>query len=350
MASIARANHSIPRAYLRGWSNGSSDVWAYRLLVPSERYPEWEHKSIATLTKYNDLYTSIQRGVESDVFERWLHEEVENPVSESLEKVRRDEQLNASDWRALTRYAAALDLRTPAGYQEMTSRQQTYIPEVLSATLANAKRELTRAARKGTNLRELQNKRSRNELQFSGKNRLPFPLRVQTSSVSDSDVVELRVEVTIGRELWLHSVQQAVEVTSQVLLKHRWQIIRPPVGWGWFTSDHPVVRLNWYAPGSYDFGGGWDRKGSEILLPLSPTHLMYTLIGGENHPTQVAPHEIASAFQRFIAERAHRWIIATRAVKRALWMRPRVIDREMFAHETTIWQAWHTAQRATAEK
>jgi hypothetical protein len=39
------------------------------------------------------------------------------------------------------------------------------------------------------------------------------------------------------------------------------------------------IPLNYYARGRYDFKGGWGNKGTEILLPLSPHHLLYTRVG-----------------------------------------------------------------------
>lgn len=317
--------------------------------MPSPSYPEWERKSVATLTKYTDLYTSVRRGLESDDFERWLNETIEAPASVPLAKVRRNERMEPDDWHALIRYAAALDLRTPASYREMTARLEKQMPSVVHTTLAEAKREIARAARTGTALRSLQPATVERGLEpVHAQRRLPFPLRVHTSDVPGQDRVELKVEIAVGRELWLHTIQHAVEETSRVLLKHQWRIIRPPSGWEWFTSDNSVIRLNWCSPEKYDFDGGWDRERGEIFLPLSPTHMMYAMAGGSGPPVEVVSPSIATSIQRFVAQHAYRWIIATRPVRRVEWIRSRAVDRERFAEEEMMWKTWH-AEQAAAE-
>jgi imidazolonepropionase-like amidohydrolase len=55
--------------------------------------------------------------------------------------------------------------------------------------------------------------------------------------------------------------------------------LKPYPGFAWFTTDDPVLKLNFNSWDAYDFGGGWGSSGSEILVPLSPLHLTYDLIG-----------------------------------------------------------------------
>src|SRR5207249_3636088 len=90
---------------------------------------------------------------------------------------------------------------------------------------------------------------------------------------------QLEVSVVIGREGWLDSIAHVVNDLSVVMESHDWQVFRPYKGWTWYTSDNPVLRLNYYANGTYDFKGGFANPGGERLLPLSPTALLYTHIG-----------------------------------------------------------------------
>jgi len=109
------------------------------------------------------------------------------------------------------------------------------------------------------------------------------------------------------------------------------------------TSDDPVIRLNYYGEGRYDFSGGWGRPGCEILCPLSPTILLYTKVG----ETQQAPNpdpSMARVLQRFIAEHAHRRILAARPHENIAALRPRRIDRRLYTVERDTWERWHAEQ------
>jgi uncharacterized protein DUF4238 len=330
---LARANHSVPEAYLKGWAPEPGRVWSYRLLVPRQNYPEWQLRATASLARYTDLYTSSYSGADSDSFERWLNEAIEQPALAALAKVRADEPLREEDWRRLSMYAAALDLRTPASYMEQAERWSREIPETLSRTMSNLEHKLRRAARTG-------------ELSTAapGGEALAFPIRVTRGPTQDGKV-PIRAEVVMGREMWLWNQRRQLTSTADVLAKHRWSILHPHPGSEWFTSDHPVVRLNYYGEDHYDFRGGWGNPGTELILALSPRHLMYTKIGsaGLEGPTLSPEHTLL--IQRFIAERAHRWIFARGQPRRAVWFRPRTVDQTAFQTERAVWDSWHERHR-----
>jgi len=118
----------------------------------------------------------------------------------------------------------------------------------------------------------------------------------------------------------------------------------------WLTSDNPVVCLNYYHDGKYDFKGGWGKVGTEIFLPLSPSHLMFTQIGKKPHPRgTVVSAELATAFQRLIVEHAHRYVFGSSPNSQVETWRPRVIDACAFNAERVEWQKWNTEQ-FTAER
>jgi len=142
-------------------------------------------------------------------------------------------------------------------------------------------------------------------------------------------------------------MQRALEHTWQELRKHKWTILRPPEGTAWFTSDNPVVRLNFSSTGKYDFGGGWGSPGSEILLPLGPQHILYTQIGkrpplrGETmRPVQ------AELVRRIIAEHAYRMVFALEPDAEVPRLRPRVEDADLFRRDRERWAEWHEQQIA----
>ncbi len=64
-------------------------------------------------------------------------------------------------------------------------------------------------------------------------------------------------------------------------LGYRMLLARPAYGRHWFTSDHPVVKLNYYGQGNYDLKGVWGKKGGYIFMPISPHHLLFTEFGND---------------------------------------------------------------------
>jgi hypothetical protein len=289
-------------------------------------------RSTARLTRYTDLYTSSFWGTESDSFERWLNEEIEQPAVEPLAKVRADVPLVADDWKRLARYAAALDVRTPASYLEQKDRWVREVPITLKQTMTNLESRLRRAIKRG----EVPTKPPATSE--------AFPIKV-TLGPAEAGKVPVRAEVVMGREMWLWSQRHLLTNTAEVLAKHQWVVLKPHPGSAWFTSDHPMLRLNFYSPERYDFGGGWGNKGTELILPLSPEHLMYTKIGSKWKGATVLSPEHTLQFQRFVSERAHRWIIASGKPMRAEMFRPRRVDLDAFRSEKHAWKLWHPRNR-----
>lgn len=337
----ARWHHAIPRSYLRGWSLDGRTVQARRLLVPVATYPEWSAQAIRSLTVVPDLYTSVLAGKASDEFERWLNTNVETPAAEALDRVRRDLPLGRDDWQRLALYVAALDVRTLRSYQEQTERWEKTLKPILDSTLRNIPKKIAQHAPPPRRSRD--RTPSQRPVPPVGAR---FPLRITTTPSADGDGVVLRADVTLGRELWLHSMRHQLSTTAEVLTHHRWWILHPHPGSQWFTSDDPVIRLNYYGDGQYDLKGGWGRRGGEILVPLSPSAMLYTKIGDRSPRTAELSAKMTITFQRLVAEHAHRWIVACDRPQRALWFRPRVVSRELFAAEERLAADWHDAQTA----
>ena len=103
---------------------------------------------------------------------------------------------------------------------------------------------------------------------------------------------------------------------------------------------HPVLRLNYYKPGSYDFSGGWGNEGSEIMMPVSPRRLLYVQAGRKAENRFVFSRTDTQLVQRLIVERAYRWVFARQPLDWVARMRPRVIDEAAFAAEQAAWREW----------
>jgi hypothetical protein len=327
-------NHYVPNVYLKTWSSANKRVWTYRILVSHENVPLWKPNSIKGIAYRAHLYTSLVAGKESDEIEKWLDREFEAPAAEALQKITSDAQLTDRDWKRLALFLAAQDVRTPARLQENLRRWTTMLPGLIENTLKESVKKLEVARASGQPV---------SVPKATHTNYIPF--RLTTEIESGKTTGKLKGETIAGRGLWLFGIRHLLTKTSHVLAKHRWTILTPPSGIRWFTSDDPVIRLNFQSYDKYDFKGGWGSSGTKILLPLSPRHLLYTQVGHRppRRGTEL-PHEKAMMICRFIAEHAHRMIFAAEQDNLIPLLRPRTVSAQLFKDEEKQWQKWHEEQ------
>ena len=291
-------------------------------------------RSIGAVGFHSHLYTRLVAGGESDEIENWLNREFETPAEEPIRKVIEDRPLNTSDWQALIRFLAAQDVRTPARLIASMKRSVQETPQQLEQVLAHAKEAMKRAKESGQPL---------------PKRPFPngdyMPLRVTTEIDEERKAGRLKVEVLVGRGSWHFEIKHLLDKTLNVLLTHSWGILTPPDDLLWFTSDDPVVKLNYHNEYKYDFGGGWASPGSEIMLPLSPRHLLFTHIGAPASANgTVLSHRKAKFIRRFIAEHAHRMIFASTEDPQVRKLKPREVNLEKVRYESEQWKNWHRGQ------
>ncbi|TOO91867.1 hypothetical protein CGH27_26115, partial [Vibrio parahaemolyticus] len=77
--------------------------------------------------------------------------------------------------------------------------------------------------------------------------------------IIDNAKGEFVVKVTslAGRASWLWSIKHVLTTVADQLHRNKWTILFPTEGMSWYTSDNPVVRLNYEDSKNYDFNGGW---------------------------------------------------------------------------------------------
>jgi len=329
-----RDNHYVPQTYLKHWGGTDGRVSAYRVLVPHPNVRLWKPTSVKGLAYHAHLYTRMVTTGLTDEFERWLDSDFESPAGEVIQKVVADARLTSQDWSYLIRFLAAQDLRTPARLMKMLQRWHQTLPKLIEDTLRESVQEFETSKREGKPL----DRSSQIGDEY-------FPSRVTTELVPGEEQGILRVETVVGRGLWLFHLKHLLTRTVNALLAHKWTILHSPEGIKWLTSDDPVVRLNYHNPTRYDFRGGWGSVGTEIFLPLSPHHLLYTKIG--TRPPQrgtVVSTELAGWLQRFTIEHAHRLVIAAAPEVSVPELRPRIVDSAAFADEVGQWKHWHEEQ------
>jgi hypothetical protein len=329
-----RDNHYVACMYLKRFETAPGQVLTYPILVAHERVPLWRRRSIKGIAYRAHLYTRIVATGQTDEFETWLNEEFETPAEEPLRKVTEDMRLTPSDWQRIIRFIAAQDVRTPARLFESTQRWNKDAPTILEETLQESVRKLELAKSRG------------DEIELArAPNSEYLPVKITSTIKPGEKFGEIKAEMIVGRGLWLFNIRTLLTGTLKMLLGQKWSILKPPEGISWFTSDDPVVRLNYYGENKYDFEGGWGNPGTEILLPLSPHHLLYTKVG---HPRPargtIVNRGEAKMFRRLIAEHAHRYIFSKSADADIPKLRPRTIDAARLRDENEQWSRWHDEQ------
>lgn len=334
--AFRRDHHFVSRVYLRRWaSSHSQKTWVYRTLVSAERVPKWVEKFIRGVAYHSHLYTSLIAGQESDQMERWLAEEFEAPAAEALEQVTNEGRLRPDDWERLVRFLAAQDVRTPTRLIEYLERGRTEIPQMIEESMRESVRELGSALEAGKPLPK----------RPEGPSTEGFPLRVTKQLEPGAEEGTLKGAVVVGRGMWLYHMRLLLTRTIRVLHGHRWTVLRAPPEMSWFTTDNPVVRLNFTTADQYDFKGGWGSPGTDIFMPLSPRHLLFTQVG-TRPPDRgtVLSRDKAGLIRRFLAESADRLIFAHVPDPEVERLRPRVISAEMVKSEKEQWEQWHEDQ------
>lgn len=340
MDNITRNNHYVPQLYLRNWSKTPDKVWRYRLLVSHTNVPLWDNASIVSTGSFNDLYTYSDGESESDEFEQWFNTEVEIPANKVITKVVNNALLSRNDFNVLSKYVAAQYVRTPARLNKQLKFYKNKLPASIDAALNRAIKKLEMKIEKGETI---QVNNENDAARF-------IPARVTIQRNTDNDDGLIKYETLLGRGVWLYEIRHVVENTSRVLQNHHWQIIKVAPGAKWCTSDDPVICLNYSGLDNYDFGGGWNRPNSEIILPLSPQHILYTKVGSSSDDDILQENPFYTfLFQKLIIEHAHRNIYSYSAFDSISACRQRVVDYDTFNYEKDTWTKWY-AEQTSAEQ
>jgi len=325
------ANHYVPKLYLKQWA-ASGMIPTYRLLVPNESCPLWKRHSLRGIAYHQHLYTYIAGGEATDEFERWLDSEFEGPAEEAIDRVVRENTLTPEHWMRLVRFAVAQDVRTPARLREFLARQSVQMPDLLQRVVHDSVRRLEH----GESPAGLQAAAAQEESKA-------FPLKVTIKREPDGGGT-LNATTLVGRKMWIWSLRHFLTSTIEKLPKTRWTILHAPSNLSWPTTDNPLIRLNFFGPTNYNFGGGWGVQNGDILLPLSPKHLLYTCIGGK--PPQrgtTLDTDKALLIRRIIIEHGDGYVFA-REPGDIHSIRPRIVSPEACKAERETWQRWHDDQ------
>lgn len=79
-------------------------------------------------------------------------------------------------------------------------------------------------------------------------------------------------------------------------------------------------------------------------MPISPRHLLYVKVGSKSRNRFTVSQEETRYLQRFIVERAHRWIFAKKKLGWVAKDKSRIVDQAQFNAEQKAWKEWHDVQ------
>jgi hypothetical protein len=333
--SIARDSHYVPQAMLKRWSSNAKDVFAYRTLVSYELVPLWGRRSIRGTAFQQDLYTDRVGTEDIDAFEKFITKEFERPGIEATAKLIEGRRLTRNAWNDVTRFMLLQDRRTPESYLEQTQWWHEELPALLERTLTKSIAELESGRRQpGTRVVP------RSTIEFSSL----FRFETRRPCETNTGTAEAGLSVVIGRKLWLASLRHALNGVVEKLLGIHWSVREPAGSEEWPLTDNPVIRLNYRSPGNFDFNGGWGNRGTEIMMPISPRHLLYAKVGERNVPRLRLGAERTRQLQAVIALHAHRWIFARRPLDWVATVRKRQVDAVAFDDEQKFWAQWQKNQ------
>ena len=332
---IASANHYLPCSYLGRFTH-EGKLQVYRTLVESEKVPLWKTLTPRAIAYHQHLYTDVSSGEESDRLEKWFGREIESPAQAVIDKAVRGSSMSRAEWQHLIRFFAAQDVRTPTYLRKCLEAWNHMIPETLGRSMQDLKVQLSSPFVEYPN--DTVDKREDWQSSFR------IPMRIDRQDCSDG-TTKLRVAMLAGRGLWLNEIDRMLNETWQVLASHRWSILESPAGATFCTSDNPAIKLNFTSPVHYNFGGGWNSIGIELMLPISPNHLLYAKIGskppGRNTPISA---EAANWVKRLIVENASRFIYSADVDVDIPKLRKRAINPVLCNDEKSTWHTFHQVQ------
>lgn len=332
LKSFKKDNHYVPQAYLKQWAT-ENKIPTYRLLVPHENCETWKSHSPSSIAKHQHLYTYYSGTADTDEIERWLDRDFENPATNSIAKVLMESRIEPKDWNNLFRFAVAQSVRTPYGLKQFLERQQEALPILMEETLKKSVSKFEEAAKTGI------------KLKFDPVEDFGNKPPIKVSRIRNAEGVEgVQVTALNGRKMWIWHLRHVLNRTINQLPKYRWTILHAPLGFTWPTTDNPLVKIAFNTKGEYYLNGGWITPGVQIILPLSPKHLLYTRLGMRPPPKgTVLNWKEAVFFRKVIIDSALRYIFAI-APSEISVIRPRTISQEQCSYEIKMWSDWHNDQ------
>ena len=327
--NITRRNHYIPQFYLKNWSLDGKTIRTYSILVSNANVPYWTQQSIKNTAVWNDFYTRVVGNEELDDFEHWFDQEFERPAKPIFDKLINDEKLSKEEIKILSHFVFAQCFRTPAAYLRLTKQNLKIFPDAMNEVCGKLNK---------VSEHELQRSVSHQSSNSKSIEDVLFPLKISLDQ--EKSIVEMKT--IVGKGFYLHDLKHLLTSTVKVSERLNWQVVHAADGISFPTSDDPVICLNYNSERDYDFGGGWGKKHSNILMPISPKLLLFSKVGVKRKMSGL-DYSLAYSklFREMIIRHAHRYVYADRPQKGMLALNARVVNRDIYEYEQQSIAGWH---------
>lgn len=338
MVPPSRDNHFVSQFYLRAWQDPTGRVQMYRTLVSRAQVPEWVSQTVKGVGYIRDLYSSpLEHGL--DTFERWTAEEFETPAVGAVTRAISGGPLADADHRALGRFFALQDVRTPSSLLASQERWETLFRETMQSVVSDLEANPHRLALSDSDELKVSPAPSSKTPTFQG-----ITVGFHQDAAGSHYI---KAEIISPRAFWLKQMTSLLSREAiKALESYRWSLATPHGDEEWPTSDCPVLKLMFESPSSYHFSAGYGEAKCDLMMPLSPRCLLYAQVG-EDHPERFKMNAYQTRLlQRLLAERAHRSVFARNRLPSVSADRQRLVDEERYAQESAFWTSWGDANFA----
>lgn len=319
-------HHYVPQFLLRQFAGAPGLIWKHSFLASHSTVRTWNLVSIREQAAVNrHLYTVVEDAKEDDRIERWLEKEFETPAAEAVDRVIQGEPLKPVHYRNLARLFAAQDRRTPRAYMESMRYWERESPLMLQSIGQDLNR-----------LNVTQEDIEKVAALFPPELR-PEALPLSFKQTAENETkVNFDLGLTAGRKLWLWDLLHCLRTLGPIraLQSHQWTILRMPDGLHLPITDSPTIKLGLDNNGSRSYGGGWNSDGTVLMMPLSPSHLLFSEVG-RKRPSRdtVLPRHKAEEVIAHLVRRAFRDLYSHSPELNVDAIRKRIIDPEVFRRE-----------------
>lgn len=268
-----RNNHYVPKVYAKQWCYSKKRVWCYDLLLLDNRQPCWNSRNIKDFMKLRDFYSLGQTDDIDDSIERYFEIEYENRINSVLAKIRNGTALENSEMKDLIEFAILQMVRTPKWFERHTRQSNDVLSAALESFLTPYYRVIP--------ISEMEVASSEAFKMTIPAKSSPFP-SLKVHGLIDATRGLAAIEHDSTRESYLHGIDQVINgKVGEHLRNCHWHIYRTSSKCLLPTSDNPFVSLGRIGD-QYTVHGSLDEAGTLLFMPVSPYHILYTIVGSQN--------------------------------------------------------------------